>query len=67
MGQEAKVHPAIGTASPVSIVLELSVTDPARIYQLLCVKYVTDSWDLGVLLSNTLLIALLQQTMGLDF
>lgn len=67
MGQEAKVHPAIGTASPVAIVLELSVTDPARIYQLLYIKHVTDSWDLGVLLSNTLLKALLRQTMGLEF
>lgn len=67
VGQEAKVHPAIGTASPVAIVLELSVTDPARIYQLLYIKHVTDSWDLGVLLSNTLLKALLRQTMGLEF
>lgn len=66
-GQEAKVHPTIGTASPATIVLELSVTDPIRIYTLLYVEHMTDIWNFGLLLSNILLIALLQQTMGLEF
>lgn len=62
----AKVHPIIGTASPATIVLELSVTAPDRIYRLLYIEYMTDIWDFGLLLSNTLLTAPLQQTMGLE-
>lgn len=62
----AKVHPIISTASPATIVLELSVTAPDRIYRLLYIEFMTDIWDFGLLLSNTLLIAPLQQTMGLE-
>lgn len=46
LGQEAKVHPAIGTAPPTTIELELSVTDTARIYRTLYIEYVTENWVL---------------------
>lgn len=64
----ARSHsPSIGRSSPGTVILELSITNPARKYRLLSTEYMTDIWDLGLVLSNTVLIVLLQQTMGLEF
>lgn len=54
LGQEAKVHPAIGTAPPTTIELELSVTDTARIYRTLYIEYVTENWVLDSITANRL-------------